>query len=329
MSRGREALVGVVIVGAIVLTVAGTLWLEGTSFGRAQRDVEAVFEEVGLIRPGNAVKLRGVEVGRVREIAVDPGGQAVRLRFRMDESLALPADAVVILSPESMFGDWQAEIMPRSRYPSVQYAESSESGVLPGYALPDISELTHMADQIAENLSVLTERLAVAFSDETARNIASLIDNVEGVTERLSDLVAQQATSFTNVTDGVQRAVDGIGTAADQARSTFERVDQILAREEVASTLEDLVVISANLRDLSGDLQGTNVEIRQMTARADSAFVRADAIMKRITQGEGILGRLLEDTEMANELQTVVTELTVLLSDIRENPRRYLRLSIF
>jgi hypothetical protein len=32
---------------------------------------------------------------------------------------------------------------------------------------------------------------------------------------------------------------------------------------------------------------------------------------------------------MADELTTMVTELRVLLVDIRENPRRYLRLSIF
>ena len=97
----------------------------------------------------------------------------------------------------------------------------------------------------------------------------------------------------------------------------------------MASTLADLSVITSNLKDLSDDFQSTNAELRQMTARADSAFVHADAILTRMSAGDGTLGRLLQDTQMADELTATVTELKVLLTDIRENPRRYLRLSVF
>jgi hypothetical protein len=46
-------------------------------------------------------------------------------------------------------------------------------------------------------------------------------------------------------------------------------------------------------------------------------------------EGEGSLGRLLSDPTMAAGLEGTLAELQVLLQDIRENPRRYLRLSIF
>jgi phospholipid/cholesterol/gamma-HCH transport system substrate-binding protein len=190
VNASRDALVGLVIVGAILVTAVGTLWLQGATWGREQQELEAVFYEVGLIRSGNALKFRGVQVGRVRDISVDPTGDVVRVHFRIDDGVRLPADPVVILSPESMFGDWQAEIHSRSRFPFANYTVPREPGVLPGHALPDISQLTHMADRISDNLAVLTERVGIAFSEETARNIASLIDNVEDVTERLSELVS-------------------------------------------------------------------------------------------------------------------------------------------
>jgi phospholipid/cholesterol/gamma-HCH transport system substrate-binding protein len=141
--------------------------------------------------------------------------------------------------------------------------------------------------------------------------------------------VSQQAISFTEVTDGVQQATDRIGSAADQARATLERVDGFLADERLASTFDDLAVITQNLRGLSEDLDGTNDDLRRVAIRADSAFVRADAILARLNEGEGTLGRFVQDPAMADELTTMVTELRVLLVDIRENPRRYLRLSIF
>lgn len=291
--------------------------------------MEAVFFEVGMVREGNPIKVRGVEVGQVREILFDPSGEFVRLRFTIREDVVLPSDAVVVLSPESMFGDWQAEIHSRTRFPRAVYAEPSEADVLPGYALPDISQLTAAADQISENLAILSDRVGIAFSDETARNIASMIENIEGVSDRLSDLVNQQARSFADVTEGVRSTAQEIGAAATQARATITRVDDLLARSEVSTTLEDLSVLSSNLRGLSEELGGTNREIRDMITRVDSTFARAEVVLSRIDEGDGTVSRLIEDPQMANEIEDMVSELKALLLDIRENPRRYVRLSIF
>jgi phospholipid/cholesterol/gamma-HCH transport system substrate-binding protein len=329
VTKSRDALVGLVIVTAVVLTAAGTLWLQGVSWGENRQELEAVFSQVGQIAPGNGVKLRGVQVGRVSQIVVEPNGRLVRLRLQLQEAVTLPEDPVIILSPESFFGDWQAEIFGRADVPYQNFPVPPDPGTLPGYALPDMSQLTATAQKIADNLGVLTDRFGIAFSEETARDIASLIDNVENVTTGLSDLVEQQAASFTEVTDRVQSAADEIGSAADQVRTTFAGVSEILDRGEVDSTLEDLAAISANLRQLSADLGGTNQEVRDMAARVDSTFGRVDAVMAKVEAGDGTLGRLLQDTDMATELENTLAELGALLEDIRENPNRYVRLSIF
>lgn len=325
----RDALVGVVIVAAVLVTAAGTLWLQGEAIRGDWREVEAVFHEVGQIREGNPVKLRGVRIGRVREVRVTAEGDAVRLRLRIDEDAQIPADAVVVLSPESMFGEWQAEIHSRTRFPHAVYREPVEPGVLPGYALPDVGQLTAAADRISDNIEVLTERIGIAFSEETARNIASLIENVEGVTERLSDLVSQQAESFTDVTDQVGSATRSIGEAADQARVTFARVDELLAREEVGEVLEDLAAVSESMRGLAEEMRSTTGDVQRLAARADSAFASVNRIASRAEAGEGAIGRLIDDPTVAIEMEAAMAELTLLLEDIRLNPRRYLRLSIF
>ena len=329
MSRKREALVGIVIVAAIALTTAGTLWLQGARFGQYRETVEAVFFEAGQIAPGNAVKYRGVEVGRVGGITVEPNGALVRIQLQLQQPLALPEDPVVVLSPESLFGDWEAEIQGRDVFPFVEYPVTPDANTLPGYALPDISELTAMADRISENLAVLTERFGIAFSEETAADVASLIANVENVTTGLSELVEQQALSFEEVTDGVQAATDEVASAAEQVRSTFADVSGLIESSDIDSTLANLAVISANTRELSAELGGTNRELREMAVRVDSTFLRLQGVITTLESGDGTLGRLIQDTSMAAELESTLAELANLLEDIRENPNRYVRLSIF
>ena len=329
MRGNREALVGLVIVAALVLTAAGTLWLQGFTWGQDRQIVEAVFFEAGQIMPGNGVKFRGVEVGRVGAITVEPGGELVRVRLQIGRPVVLPTDPVIILSPESLFGDWEAEIQPRDVFPYVEYPVPPDPSTLPGYALPDISQLTATADRISDNLAILSDRFGIAFSEETARNIASLIDNIENVTTGLSELVEQQAVSFAEVTDGVQTATDEIASAADQVRNTFEEVTTLIETSDVDATLDNLAVISSNMRVLSEELGGTNHQIRAMAGRIDSTFLRAQAVVATLESGDGTLGRLLQDTSMAAELESTLAELSALLEDIRENPNRYVRVSIF
>jgi phospholipid/cholesterol/gamma-HCH transport system substrate-binding protein len=49
----------------------------------------------------------------------------------------------------------------------------------------------------------------------------------------------------------------------------------------------------------------------------------------RIEGGEGALGRLLTDTTLAVRAESVLLSLDSLLQDFRENPGRYVRLTIF
>ncbi|NIS19468.1 MAG: hypothetical protein GWN18_05730, partial [Thermoplasmata archaeon] len=58
-----------------------------------------------------------------------------------------------------------------------------------GYTLPDITRLTAAANEISQNLAVLTNRVDRAFNDETAENVRRAIDNIQDVSENLRTLV--------------------------------------------------------------------------------------------------------------------------------------------
>jgi len=334
VNRSREVMVGLVIILGILVTVAGTLWLQGSSFGRETIRVEAVVLEAGQLLDGNPVKVRGVPIGRVRDIRVDPAGDAVRIVMEVDAGVAFPADPGVIVAPESLFGDWQVEIVSRAAYPRYAFLEirqASEDGamVLPGYALPDLSRLTATADEIAQNITVLTERVETAFTDETAENIRGAIDNIQQVSQQLADLVGQQGAAVQAVTEEVARAATEVGDAAAAARVSFQELERMMEGRQLDSILLDTRATMANLREVSEGLEETNASARTAMARADTVLGGLSRVTGRIEAGEGTLGRLLADDGVAVRTEEALNQLNMLLQDIRENPRRYVRLSIF
>src|SRR5688572_15270124 len=126
MTQGsRELVVGSVIIAAVLVLAVGTLWLKGTDFGREPTHIEVLVREVGQLAEGNSVKLRGVPIGTVSSVGVEPGGTLVRVGMDIDADFEIedPRGAGVIIAPESLFGDWQAEIVDRQRFPQFEYYE--------------------------------------------------------------------------------------------------------------------------------------------------------------------------------------------------------------
>jgi phospholipid/cholesterol/gamma-HCH transport system substrate-binding protein len=329
MTRGREIMVGLIIIVGIAVSVVGTLWLQNASFGRGTRRVEALFLEVGQLMDGNSVKYRGVTIGRVDGIAVEPGGESVRVTMTIQEGVALPLNPAALLAPESMFGDWQAEIVPREAYPQFEFLPAGDEGTLGGYALPDISRLTAAADQISRNLGVLTDRVEEAFTEETAHNIALAINNIEDVSEQLRELVEVQAVAFDQLGTEMAAAAVELQEAAHAGHLAFVRIDEILDAPRTDSLLLDARATAANMRSFSDELGATNRSAQTLLSRADSTFARLDRMTARVEGGEGAIGRLMNDTVLVYRAQDVLIQLSVLLEDLRANPQRYVRISIF
>lgn len=333
MSRGREFLVGVVIIASVVIGVGGTLWLQGRTFGPIV-SMDAYTETVGQLAEGNAVQYRGVRIGHVERIVVLPDGSGVRVTMVFESDVSLPSDPAVILAPESMFGSWQAELVSRSLYPNypfydVSHREPSEVPMLGAYALPELSRLSRSAEQISNNLESLTQRLELAFTEETATNLSSVIDNVRAITEELRTFVNQQSAVASSITASADSALAEIELAAQSARRSFDRVEAMVEEGQVDSILTNVRVASAGIRDVATVLADSTSGLGVTLEHADSTLARLDRITARIDAGDGSLGRLLSDTTFIMRAEEVLEQVELLMQDLRENPRRYIRLSIF
>jgi phospholipid/cholesterol/gamma-HCH transport system substrate-binding protein len=329
VSRRNEVVVGVVVIAGILLIVFGTLWLRGIALGREEVAVQARFREVGQLLTGSSVKFRGVPIGRVDAIALEPGGDAVIVTMSISGDVRLPADRVVVLAPESMFGDWQAEIVSRAQFPFYEYAQSLDPNVLPGYALPDMSRLTAVADQIARNLATISDRFELAFTEETALNIREAIENIQEVSEQLTGLVSSQQVAIEEVARNLEQTSEAAGQAALTMQRAFAEVEQAVAGGRLTSIVQNVERATARSDSLIAILVSASHDLRSTAIRADSTFQQVSGIASAVERGEGTLGRLLRDTALYVNLVETNVEVQALLSDIRRNPRRYINLTIF
>ena len=329
MKRRNEVAVGLVLIAAVALIIFGTFWMSGRQLGRAEMEIQARFREIGQLQRGNAVKVRGVPIGRVDEIALEASGAGVIITMRVSADVSLPEDPVVVLAPASMFGDWQAEIFPRSSVTQYDYAESPDPTVLPGASLPDISRLTAVADQIAQNMAILSERFEVAFTEETATNIRRVIENIQRASGQLNDMVAGQQQAIDGMAADLQRTAESLGQAVGTINRTFAQVESAISGEKLVNIVSAAERASLRIDSLSHELLNTSRALNATATTADTVLRSVGTVASSLARGEGTLGLMLRDTTLYWRIVESNVELQALLKDLRENPRRYINVRVF
>jgi phospholipid/cholesterol/gamma-HCH transport system substrate-binding protein len=333
MKRTNDFAVGLTMIVGIVVVLAATLWVKQADIGRERSTISARFREVGGVRVGTPVVVRGVRSGRVEAMELDSG--FVIARMSMDPDVGLPVDPVVLLNESSLFGEWQATITSRDavgRDAEVnrQLADATRGdGILPGATLPDIARLTAVAGRIAGDVANVAERVQVAFDDQAAREMRASLRNFSELSTVLAQTVREQSNNLTTVSADVRGGVQSLLRSAELLRAVSERVDSSTSRGEVRRIVEDAGEAARQLRETGRRLLTISEQLGRSQDRLESFLVASDSIAAKINRGEGTLGLMINDPSLYRNSDSVMVQLKTLLADIQRNPRRYINLRIF
>jgi phospholipid/cholesterol/gamma-HCH transport system substrate-binding protein len=114
-------------------------------------------------------------------------------------------------------------------------------------------------------------------------------------------------------------------TEGGRVSSILQNIDSLTYtlksnREQFAAIINNFEMISDSLA--KADIQGTFSHINE-------TLIELETVLAKINNGEGSVGMLLNDDSLYVELDRSAKELNLLLKDIRENPKRYVKFSLF
>ena len=117
MKRENEFAVGLVVIAALAIVIAGALWLSGAHLGKSEAVYTGRFRTVGGLGVGSPVVLRGVRVGRIEAIRLAPGNW-VEADLKIYAGVTAPEKPAVIAASASLFGEWAATLISSDPLPN-------------------------------------------------------------------------------------------------------------------------------------------------------------------------------------------------------------------
>ncbi|MFQ5702543.1 MAG: MlaD family protein [Gemmatimonadales bacterium] len=341
MKRRDELIVGATILFALVVVFLGAVWLSQAQLGSHGLVQGVRFRTVGGLGVNNPVVLRGVRVGRVLSIEIPEGSSDwVEAQLQIYEDAVnkslIPKDPAIIAASASLFGEWQVEIISMDDPPDdpnvvrdLEEAADEGGDLWPGATLPDIGQLTAQAGRIATDIATFSNRISTAFDSQTVLDVQRSIRDLSVVADTLTGFTEHQTQVLGEVSARIHAGADAVQSAAIMLERTLSRVDTATSDGKLDS-------IVTNLQAASAEMKAALENFRQLLEVAhdnQQSFVRvvvgADSIMTRLQNMSGTLGLLFGDSALYVQSTDAVTELRDLIADIKANPRKYFKFSVF
>jgi phospholipid/cholesterol/gamma-HCH transport system substrate-binding protein len=109
-SKRTELIVGIFSLCAIVILIAGLIFLKEFRFNRHRQHIVVLFDNASGLKDGDPVMVAGVRKGSVQSISLQGGG--VRIELALDIEVQMSDDASFIITSSGLVGLKYVEIDP-------------------------------------------------------------------------------------------------------------------------------------------------------------------------------------------------------------------------
>jgi phospholipid/cholesterol/gamma-HCH transport system substrate-binding protein len=305
-------------------------------------DVRTFLPDATGLEAGAPVRLNGIQVGAVRNIAVSgrlDRQHAVRIGMRLEKDYLdkIPADSITSIGSDTLIGDRFVDIDPgksavRLRGGGVLESEPIDTSADkedPILGLQDSLKKvdTMLAGVASPNTPIGHYVMGEAEYDQLVRSVDTFESSMRSLASRATPMGAAVFTpgeyatwdkSLQHLDDSLQSIQRGEGTMGrvfvsdDQYNSILNEVKDL--RKSMAQFRADMTKMGPQLRDEEA--------YRKITRMLKST----DDMLASLNRGEGQVGELLTNPQMYESLVGALNNLQEFLKDFDAHPQKYLRM---
>ncbi len=276
-----EARLGLVIVTAFMIFIWGTMKVTHVGEGRGY-EINAVFDNASGLETNAPVRMVGVSVGRVKAIFIRDRKALVTLSI--NDEVRVDKDATFAIRSQGILGDKYIEIQPGSSDRDYNPGETSRATKVPVDMESLLESLSAAGDSLTKILGSLEKVVA---SGEGERSLADILTNTRKLSENLDLLVSENREDVRGVIKNIKEASERLKDDIPRLAAKMER-----ASEQVTGLIDDN----------RESVRVTVDRLRRNTEVLEETLESIKAISRKIEEGEGTVGKLINEDETYNNL---------------------------
>ncbi|MCW9707003.1 MlaD family protein [Fodinibius salsisoli] len=297
----NELKVALTILAAIIVGFFGYRIMGDMPLFRQSKIINTKFAQADGLTPGGYVYINGVKVGSVKSMSLTEG-DSVQVKMSFDLGIDIPRDSEAHLQSSGLL-DEKAIVLERGN--SREYLDHNDriKGIYDGGMMETLKQegeqLSEDVSQSFQKLNSLLEELNHMFDEEAQGRIDTTLTNLQSSTEEVTTMLRNKRSDLEKSIGHAQQFLANMDTVSARNKT---RIDSVMVGLDRSI---------GELEILSRDLTKTNRQLQQ--------------ILTKVNNGEGSLGKLVNDPGLYDNLESLSGEMDLLIKNINEDPGKYLK----
>lgn len=302
-----EIKVGLVGLGILILLFSGIKFLKGIDIFNKEVSYHVLYKDVSGMHESNYIYLNGMKVGYIKDIkAMDNRAENFLVTISISSKVNMTKDSKIVLFNADMLGSKALRL---------------ELGH---------GELLHKGDTI-------TGEIEAGMLDKLGTAITPMAENLDSILSATKSILNQQNR------DNIQRTLANLESTSRKLNDISQQFDGLIDSEKnkIKNIIANTESITTNLKDNNERLSNIISRIDQITDTVAQANIgstlsetsrtieRLNKVLGIIENGKGNLGLLINDEGLYRNLNESARKLDALIEDIKANPKKYVKISVF
>ena len=301
MRLSKEIKAAFFVLSTILLFIFGFNFLKGSSLIDRQKTIYAVYDEVDGLLVGANVMINGLSIGNVTELDFLPNSTKILVTLKVKDKLNFSSKSIASIYETGVLGGLAISIDPIfERESIVKTGDTLNSSVRPG--------LTELINRQIEPLS---------------RQLQSTITSVDSIFTGASNVLNKQTQ------EEIKESINVLTSAIKAINSSSIIIEKTLTdkNDQINNTIDNFEKISSNLSEVSDELNSFGLS--SLLSNLEVSVDGISSIVNKLDSDKSTIGKLINEDEVYNNLNSSIESLNSLISDIKANPKKYVHFSVF
>lgn len=315
MHLKREVKLAITAIAAVIILIWGINFLKAKALFDRNNVFYGIYDRVDGLKISSSVVYRGYNVGQVN--AINFSGERydkVLVEFTVGKKLQIPSNSIAAIQSADLMGSKAINLIPGDAMTYARTGDTLQSQLELGL-MEQLNEQLEPLKRKAENVLVSLDTVLIALQGifnedangsirESLKSVGRTLDNVEQASGTLKTLLSKESAQISDILSNINSVTGNLAGS----------------NSKITHSLDNITTISDSLKAIN-----LNRSIRYL----NNVLIQTDSIVTKINRGKGTLGGVVNDGELYYNLTAVSDNLNKLLGEFRQNPKRFVNLSVF
>lgn len=299
----KEIKIGIFAVSILVVSFFLINYLRGEDIFNREIELSSRFASVEGLVPSAPVYIKGYKAGKVSEVIYDSEAEDFEVVCSIKKEFRIPSDSKMTIYSVDIMGGKGVKIDLGTSGLAVSdgdaLAPAFEAGLMDGLA-GGIGPLMAKVTSTLDSLSVTVSGINRMLSEENSARIASTLahlDRTMANVDALSAVIGGKSDELAAFVSNLQMVSDKLVSVAGQADTVLAGINTTVA----SISESDIAGVVTSLKDL----------------------------LDNVNDPDGTIGKLFVDKSVYDSFDALLNDIDDLVNKIQENPKKYLKISVF